>query len=84
VADPVSWFLIEPGWRVLDRERNEVGRVEEILADTELDIFDGLAVAGARSKVRYVPAESVAEIWEGEVRLELSRDEIDRLAEYRP
>jgi hypothetical protein len=82
VADPVSWFLIEPGWAVVDRDGADVGKVDQVLADANLDIFDGLAVAGARWKTRYVPAEAIAEISEGRVRLELSHDEVVRLEEY--
>jgi hypothetical protein len=62
VADPVSWLLIEPGWRVETSDGEKVGRVDEVLADEEQDIFSGLVVHGER-----VPAERVAEIREGVV-----------------
>jgi hypothetical protein len=84
VADPVSWFLIEPGWTVLDRERGDAGKVEQVLGDPELDIFSGLVITGLLAPSRYVPAESVSEISEGEVRLELTREQIEALEEYRP
>jgi hypothetical protein len=70
MADPVSWLLLEPGWRVVDADGGDVGRVEEVLGDTETDIFDGLQVSsGMLSRRRYVPAESIDEIVEGTVRL---------------
>jgi hypothetical protein len=70
MADPVSWLLVEPGWRVVDADGGDVGRVEEVLGDTETDIFDGLQVSsGMLSRRRYVPAESIDEIVEGTVRL---------------
>jgi hypothetical protein len=81
VADPVSWFLIEPGWKVLAADGSEVGTVKEITGDSNADIFDGLAIATGAGKPHYVPAEQVAEITEGTVRLELSVDEVGRLAE---
>jgi hypothetical protein len=85
VADPVSWFLIEPGWRVVDREGEELGTVEETVGDSGLDIFDGLTVAtGLLSKPRYVPAEQVAEIVEGTVRLSIDKDAFDGLGEHEP
>jgi len=70
VADPVSWYLIEPGWRVVSADDTEIGVVEAVNADEEKDIFDGLEVAAnALRKAEYVPAEEIAEITDGLVRL---------------
>jgi hypothetical protein len=70
MADPVSWYLIEPGWKVLAADGSEVGRVSEVTGDRQKDIFDGLTVTtGLLSKNRYVPSEEVAEITDGAVRL---------------
>jgi hypothetical protein len=82
-SDPVSWFLIESGWTVVDSTGAEVGEVDEVVGDSSDDIFNGLSVSTSLlGKPRYVPAEQVAEITEGRVRLALSRDEVGRLAEY--
>jgi hypothetical protein len=83
MADPVSWLMIEPGWKVAAADGSEVGEVDEIAGDSSLDIFDGLAIAtSAFGKPRYVPAEQVGEITEGTVRLQLTREQVDRLGEY--
>ncbi len=83
MADPVSWFLIEPGWRVVAADGSEIGKVDEVAGDSNQDIFNGLAVAtSALGKPRYVPAEQVAEITEGTVRLSLTREQVERLGEY--
>jgi hypothetical protein len=83
MADPVSWLMIEPGWKVLAADGSEVGEVDEVVGDSSVDIFDGLAIAmSAFGKPRYVPAEQVGEITEGIVRLELTREQVDRLGEY--
>jgi hypothetical protein len=83
VADPVSWFLIEPGWKVLAADGSEVGSVDEVTGDSNADIFDGLAVATtALGRPRYVPSEQVAEITEGTVRLKLSPEQVAGLGEY--
>ena len=82
-ADPVSWLLIRPGWKVVSSDGLEVGRVDEIAGDDTSDIFDGLAVAtGALEKPRYVPSEQVATITQGTVILSLTRSETERLEEY--
>ena len=83
MADPVSWLMIETGWKVIASDGSEVGQVDEIAGDSSLDIFDGLAIATSPfGKPRYVPAEQVAEITEGTVRLKLTKEQVDQLGEY--
>jgi hypothetical protein len=83
MSDPVSWLVIEPGWKVLDANGDEVGRVEEVVGDSGVDIFNGLSISkGLLGARRYVPAEVVGAITEGSVQLDLSGDAIDRLGEY--
>jgi uncharacterized protein YrrD len=66
--DPVSWKVVEQGWKVLDESGDEVGRVHEITGDPEADIFDGVEVShGLLEKTEYVPSERVVDIREGEV-----------------
>jgi hypothetical protein len=85
VSDPVSWLMIEPGWKVVDAQGEHVGRIEEVVGDPGNDIFNGLAVSsGLLTKPRYVPAEQVGEITEGEVQLELSAEQIERLDAHEP
>jgi len=83
MADPVSWFLIRPGWKVVGSDGEHVGTVEEVAGDEGHDIFDGLAVAtSVLGTPRYVPAEQVTTIEEGVVRLALSGEEAKHLGEY--
>ena len=83
MADPVSWLLIEAGWKVLDADGGEVGEVDELVGDSNADIFDGLAIATSRfGKPRYVPSEQVDEITEGTVRLSLTKAQVEQLGEY--
>ena len=83
MADPVSWLMIEPGWKVIAADGSEVGEVDEVAGDSNMDIFDGLAIAtSALGKPRYVPAEQIGEITEGTVRLKLTREQVDKLGEY--
>lgn len=71
MADPVSWLLIERGWKVVDSAGEDVGHVDAVLGDQEKDIFDGLDVSsGLLGRSHYVPAEVVGTIVEGSVQLE--------------
>jgi hypothetical protein len=83
VPDPVSWFVIERGWKVVDADGRELGKVDEVTGDEGADIFDGLSISsGFFSKPRYVPSERVVEITDGCVRLDLSRAEVEGLPAY--
>jgi hypothetical protein len=83
MSDPVSWFVVEPGWRVLAADGSEVGKVEEIVGDTGKDIFNGLAIStGLLRGRRYVPAEHVVEIVDGAVTLDLDAPAVKRLGGF--
>jgi hypothetical protein len=80
MADPVAWTMIERGWKVLDSEHEEIGHVDEVRGDENADIFDGLTISqGILSRPKYVPSEDVAQIFEGEVHLSLTRDAVEAL-----
>jgi uncharacterized protein YrrD len=75
--------MIEPGWKVKAADGSEVGKVEEVVGDSGTDIFNGLALStGFFSGTRYVPAERVATIVDGEVRLDLPREAVKQLGPY--
>lgn len=75
--------MIEPGWRVVSADGAELGKVHEVVGDSGEDIFNGLGVSpGLLKSSRYVPAERVAGIVEGEVRLDIGADELERFEEH--
>lgn len=63
-GDPVAWLLIEPGWTVYDVQGEKVGKVKEVLADEQADIFHGLQVGDEE-----ILADRIAEIHEGHIHL---------------
>jgi uncharacterized protein YrrD len=69
MPDPVSWLVVEPGWRVVDAQGEEVGRVERVVGDENVDIFEGIEVRSGLLSQSFVPAERIASIVEGEIRL---------------
>jgi hypothetical protein len=83
MADPVSWLMIRPGWKVYSSDGTEVGAVDEVAGDDNQDIFDGLAIARSKlAKPTYVPGESVGPIYEGRIELTLTTEQVDALGEY--
>lgn len=84
MADPVSWKVVERGWRVVDADGNEVGAVHEVAGDPEADIFDGLGIReGAFGASKYVPAEVVGEIEDGVVHLTIDGGRVATLDDMR-
>src|SRR5207244_10355653 len=82
-GDPVSWFVIEPGWKVVDAEDQEVGSVDEVVGDSSDDIFNGLSISTSLlGRPHYLPSEHVGAITQGRVQLKLTKDQIGRLAEF--
>ncbi len=83
MSDPVSWFVVDGGWEVVDRDGEKIGEVEEVVGDTGEDIFNGLSVStGLLSRPKYVPAERVSRITDGRVELALTADAIDQLDDH--
>jgi hypothetical protein len=83
MSDPVSWFLIESGWKVVDAGGEEVGSVDEIVGDSSDDIFNGLSISTSLlGRPRYVPSEQVGAITEGQVQLTISKQQVEHLGEY--
>ena len=80
---PVSWLVVERGWRVIGADGNEIGRVDEIAGDTGKDIFSGVVVSeGLFKSRRFVPAERVTRIVDGEVHVDVGTAHADQLEEY--
>ena len=80
MADPVSWFVIEHGWQVVGRdgERGRHGRRGRSATRTPTS-STGSRCGAAPVDARYVPSESVDEIIEGTVRLDLTKDDVEAL-----
>jgi uncharacterized protein YrrD len=69
-GDPVSWLLVEPGWSVYDAQGEKYGKVKEVLADGQADIFHGVLVErGLLGDDEEVLAERIGEIHEGHLHL---------------
>jgi hypothetical protein len=84
MPDPVAWIMIRPGWKVLAADGSPIGEVDELVGDEHADIFDGISISvTALGQPRYVDAEHVGRIEQGEVHLSLDHDAAARLPQYR-
>jgi hypothetical protein len=83
IGEPVSYYALEQGATVYSSDGEDIGIVEHVLADEELDVFDGVVV-DARSGPggwRFADGEQVAEIGTKGIVLTLDADAARRLPE---
>ena len=80
---PSSYLTLEPGASVYSSDEELLGEVEHVLADPEVDVFDGFVIdtsvlPGGR---RFVDAGQVDEVYERGVVLNLNAEDAERLPE---
>ncbi len=77
---PISWRSIVYGTPVVSSDNERAGEVHEVLGDDADDIFHGLrvALAGGHRDVM-VSADTVTSMSADEVRVELSRSDLEAL-----
>ncbi|MDP9227655.1 MAG: hypothetical protein M3M99_01220 [Actinomycetota bacterium] len=83
LGPPSSYIALEKGASVHSRDGEELGKVEHVLRDVELDVFDGIVIDTSilPGGHRFVDAEQVAEIFERGVLLSCDRAEAEQLPE---
>jgi uncharacterized protein YrrD len=74
---PSSYLVLSEGVPVYSSDGEELGQVEHVLAESDVDIFDGIVVDRSRlpGGHRFVDAPLIAEIYERGVVLDLSAEQ---------
>jgi uncharacterized protein YrrD len=79
---PISWLALREGTPVYAGDE-EVGKVSEVVADVQKDIFSGVAFRqGILRHERFAPAGVIESMTSGAVRLSLSPSEAEQLERY--
>ena len=80
---PASYLTLERGTAVFTSGGERLGVVDHVLADADVDVFDGLIVDTREGPGgwRFVDADQVASIEEDAVHLNLDRAAAERLPE---
>lgn len=70
---PASYLTLEPGTGVYSSDGQQLGRVEHVLAEPDIDIFDGIVIdhSSLPGGHRFVDAPHVEEIFERGVLLKI-------------
>lgn len=83
LGEPGSYLTLDEGTAVLSSDGEQLGEVELVLADEEVDVFDGFVID--RSVLpgghRFVDAEAVDRIYEHGVVLRIDAATAERLPE---
>lgn len=81
---PISWVTLGSGTRIAASDGTELGRVHEVIADRQKDIFSGVTFRdGVLGGDRFVPAALIDRITEDEVLLRVAaKDAEDQIEPY--
>lgn len=75
-------MALESGTPIVTTDGTELGRVHEVIADQQKDIFSGITFRdGVLSGERFVPAATIDSITTEEVRLTVSSDDAEKKIE---
>jgi uncharacterized protein YrrD len=81
---PIAWRVLAKGTPVFAASGDEIGRVSEVVADDQKDIFSGIALKpGLLSRELFVPAELVETLTSEGVYLTISEPQAGELRDYR-
>ena len=85
LGPPASYLTLEEGAAVVSSDGERIGRVEEVVADTQADVFDGIVIGKGPLGLdrRYVDAEHVDRIHERGVVLSITATAAAALPEPR-
>ncbi|HEY0001381.1 MAG TPA: PRC-barrel domain-containing protein [Actinoplanes sp.] len=78
LGEPVAYLVLKNGTAVYDRSGDRVGKVEQVLADEQADVFQGLLVKTGSHGQRFAPADQVDGLFERGV---IVAEPADRLPE---
>ena len=81
---PSSYMALAEGTEVFASDEESLGTVERVLADPDVDIFDGLVIGSRSAGSRFVRADDVAEVYERGVVLKLDSAAAAALPEPEP
>ena len=81
-SHPIAYTALLPGTSVQTSDGQEFGRVERVLVDDKVDVFDGIVVRTADG-TRFVDADQIGRIFTTHVCTTLSWDDTTGLGRAR-
>jgi len=83
LGSPSSYLTLAPGLEVYSRDGEKLGEIQYVLAEPELDVFDGVVIDASvlPGELRFADAADIAEIYERGIVLGLDAAGAGRLPE---
>jgi sporulation protein YlmC with PRC-barrel domain len=79
----IAWLALQPGTAIVGSDGEQVGKVGEVIADREKDIFSGVTFKpGLMDSALFIPAERIADLTDTEVTLTIPAAEASELEPY--
>lgn len=80
---PIAWLALEPGTPIVGSDGEHVGKVGEVIADRQKDIFSGITFKpGMMDAAIFVPADRIHELTDAQVTLTIPASEAADLEPY--
>lgn len=79
----IAWLALQEGTSIIGSDGEQVGKVGEVIADREKDIFSGVTFKpGLMDAAVFIPADKIGDLTESEVTLTIPAAEAAALEPY--
>ena len=79
----ISWMTLDKGVPIVTSDEQEIGRVGEVIADTQKDIFSGVTFRHSLlGKDHFIPADLIESMTAERVRLTIGTGAVEKLEPY--
>lgn len=80
---PIAWLALDTGTPIYSSDNDEIGKVTDIIADREKDIFSGITFRpGLLEGTNFIPASAIESLTEDAVRLNVTKAEAEAFEPY--
>lgn len=79
----IAWLALQAGTAIVGSDGQEVGKVGEVIADRQKDIFSGITFKpGLMDAAVFIPADKIGDLTDSEVTLRIPASEAAGLDPY--
>jgi uncharacterized protein YrrD len=80
---PIAWVALKPGTIVTTSDGEEIGKVSDVIADEQKDIFSGITFKhGLFDREHFIAADQIAHMSASRVELRLTSQQAENLEPY--
>lgn len=80
---PIAWLALQEGTAIVGSDGEQIGKVGEVIADREKDIFSGITFKpGLMEAALFIPVDKIGDLTDTEVTLTIPASEAASLEQY--